>query len=145
MLVIRHFSNFCLLYIGLCSEGRLWPTLADSGRLRHRAIPNDSGRLRHRAIPDDSGRIQITPTSDYSGRPDFGRLLRRVTPDDSEGLWTTPDNAGKIFIPESVPKFLESDRSTFPIFINFALSFLLVENPTFYIIRHYFQLVAKGK
>ena len=93
--------------------------------------PDDFGRLQ--TTSDDLGRIQIT-TDDSDSRwlqtaldgsrrlqttPDDSRWLQ-TTPDDSKRFRTTLDNAGRTYLPGSVPKFLVSARYRLRMFANFS-------------------------
>ena len=75
-------------------------------------VPNaGSGRLWTAPTPDDFGRLRSTPD-------DSGRL--RTTSDGFRRFRTALDNAGRTYLPKSVPKLLESDRSQLRIFAYFT-------------------------
>ena len=126
--MIRHFLSLCFLSFTLRVHFLYRPlfrrpTSADSIRFqmtppvanigwiqktldgsedfeRFRTTPNDSVRLRLRTTPNDSQRLRTTPDDS-----DPERL--RTTPGDSGRFRTTPNNAGRIYLPESIPNLSE--------------------------------------
>ena len=84
-----------------------WLRTASDDSRRLRRTLDDTGWLRLQTTPNDSRRIQTTP-------------------DESRRLWMTPNgfryNAGRTYLPESVPMSPKSDRSWLRIFANFTHS-----------------------